>query len=119
MLHYVGQHLTTLDAGQFVQVTVPVMHAQHTLARRVSRLHHCNASFNAAHALLLAKVISLLRLLNGQGKQLQTTTGRTPEIPAWQTLSPHHISGGVGGHRDQAVATLFHENIGHLVPCNQ
>lgn len=98
MLHYVGRHLTTLDAGQFVHATVPVMHAQHTLARRVSCLHQRNAPFNAAQAtLLLAKVISLLRLLNGQGKQLQTTTtGRTPETPAWQTLSSHHISEGVG-----------------------
>lgn len=53
--------------------------------------HH----FNAAQAtLLLAEVISLLRLLNGQGKQLQTTT--TPGTPAWQTLSSHHTSEGVG-----------------------
>lgn len=48
MLHYVGRHLTTLDAGQFVHATVPVMHAQHTLARRVSCLHQRNAPFNAA-----------------------------------------------------------------------
>lgn len=88
-----------MDAGQFMQMTVPVMRAQHTLAHRVSRLHQRNAPFNAAQAtLLLAKVISLLRLPNGQGKRLQTTTtGRTPETPDWQTLSSHNISEGGWG----------------------
>lgn len=73
-------HLTTKDAGQFVQVMVPVMHAQQTQARGVCICchHHLNAPYNATKVtLLLAKVIvSLLRLLNGQVRQLQTNNHR-------------------------------------------
>jgi len=50
-------YLTTWDVGQFVQVMVPVMHAQQTQARGVC-CHQHNAPYHAICVTLhMAKVI--------------------------------------------------------------
>jgi len=62
-----------LDAGHFVQVLVPVMHALQTRARRVdlSPQPQCTIK-RCLHDLAPGKGYSPLRLLNGLVKQLQT-----------------------------------------------
>lgn len=70
-----ARHLTTWDAGQYVQVKVPVMHAQETRAHCMGHHWHyaCGPYYALCMTLLLAKVlIAPLRLLNGHVKQLQT-----------------------------------------------